>query len=632
MVASVAMAVAILAVAAGPALRLAAWPLARAAGGLDRVDQSSAVLASDGSRMAVLHDGVNRQVVPLDEIPEVVRQAVLAAEDDDFWDHGGYDGRAIVRALVANVRAGEVEQGGSTITQQVAKQNFVGNEQSVLRKAKELLYAVALEQRWSKDQLLERYLNQVYFGAQAYGVAAAAEELFGVTVADLSVSQSALLAGLIRAPSTLDPRVAPAAATARRNQVLAAMASMGSISTEAATEAMARPLGVLPVRPATVTDPFAVEAVKREFLANPAFGETEADRRRLLLTGGLEIRTTVDPRIQAAARTALDQVDGDLGSALVAVDPRTGAILVIHDAGQAGTTQFDVATQGRRAPGSTFKPLAAAAALEAGMPQDQFLVGDGPIELDYGGAPEPWRVDNFEGAEYGPVVLADAVVHSVNTAFAQVGVAVGPERIADVASRLGIDVEQAMGPPAARGPAIALGGLRNGVSPLELAAAYAAFAAGGTYSRPHVIAQVVGPDGEELYRAQPSSHPVLDGAANGILVEMLQDAVAEGTGAAAALPGWGPLGKTGTSEDQADAWFVGATPLISAAVWIGHPGRAEPVPGLTGGGTAAPVWATFMGDALAGTEPVHFPPRSADRPSTHPLDLPAVRAAEPEAS
>ena len=320
-------------------------------------------------------------------------------------------------------------------------------------------------------------------------------------MADLSVSQAALLAGLIRAPSTLDPRVAPDAATTRRNQVVAAMASMGSISTETATEAMAQPLGVLPSRPAAVTDPFAVEAVKREFLANPAFGETEADRRRLLLTGGLEIHTTVDPHLQAAARTALDQVDGDLGSALVAVDPRTGAVLAIHDAGQAAGSQFDVATQGRRAPGSTFKPLAAAAALEAGMPQDQFLVGDGPIELDYGGAPEPWRVDNFEGAEYGPVVLADAVVDSVNTAFAQVGVAVGPERIADVAGRLGIDVERAMGPPAARGPAIALGGLRNGVSPLELASAYAAFAADGTYTRPHLIAQVVGPDGKELFRA-----------------------------------------------------------------------------------------------------------------------------------
>ena len=198
---------------AGPALRVAAWPLSHRveARGLDSLDQRSAVLASDGSRMAVLHNGVNREVVPLAHIPEVVRRAVLAAEDQDFWDHGGYDGRAILRALLANVRAGEVTQGGSTVTQQVAKQNFVGNQQSVLRKAKELLYSVALEERLSKDDILERYLNQVYFGAQAYGVAAAAEEFFGIQVADLSVAQAALLAGLIRAPSTLDPRRAPEA-------------------------------------------------------------------------------------------------------------------------------------------------------------------------------------------------------------------------------------------------------------------------------------------------------------------------------------------------------------------------------------------------------------------------------------
>ncbi len=623
---------AVMTIAPGPVLQLAAKPLAHGIGakGLPPLEVASTIVAADGSRVSDVHDGINRRLITLEDVPDVVRQAVIAAEDRSFWSHAGYDGTAMGRALIANLRAGEVTQGGSTITQQVAKQNFVGNRQSVLRKAKELLYAVALEARLSKEEILERYLNQVYFGSQAYGVAAAAEEFFGVEPTELSPGQAALLAGLIRAPAALDPRTNPAAATSRRNQVIEAMVSTGAISSDAAAAAAAPPIEVLPARSQAVADPFVVEAVKREFLANPAFGRTEDDRRRLLLTAGLEIRTTVDRRAQEAARAALEKAPADLGSALVAVDPRSGAILAIHDAGTAAASQFDVATQGRREPGSTFKPVAAAAALEAGMPQTQFLVGDGPIQISYRGGPEAWVVDNFEGSQHGPVVLADAVINSVNTAFAQLGVAIGPEPIADMAGRLGIDVDRAMGPPAERGPAVALGGLEHGVSPLELASAYATFAAGGTHNRPYLIEQVLAGDGRELYRAKPAPQRVLGEAANGILVEMLQDAVREGTGSAAALPGWEPLGKTGTSEEGADAWFVGATPVMAAAVWIGHPQSTEPVPGLTGGRVAAPVWAEFMTAALAGAEPVTFPPRSADRPDTQPLDLPIVHACTEE--
>jgi len=615
-------------VCSGPLLRLAARPLASGLGaeGLPVIDQRSTVLAVDGSALALVHDGVNREVLPLEEIPEIVRNAVLAAEDKDFWDHGGYDGEAMARALLANVRAGEVTQGGSTISQQLAKLNFSGGEQNMLRKTKELLYAVALEERLGKEQLLERYLNQVYFGAQAYGVAAAAEEYFGAHVRHLTLEQAALLAGLIRAPAALDPRADPDSVTIRRNQVLRAMASLGAIPPDAAASAAARPVEVLPARPADTTHRFVVEAVKREFLASPAFGATEEDRRRLLLTGGLQIRTTINPHLQEAARAALASVSDRLGSALVAVDPRSGAIRALHNGGKAAANQFDVAMQGRRPPGSTFKPLAAAAALEAGMPQTQYLVGDGPIELDYRGAPQPWRVDNFAGEQHGPVALADAVVYSVNTAFAQIGVAVGPDKIAHVARRLGIDVDRAMGPAETRGPAVALGGLSNGVSPVEMASAYGAFAAGGSHAPPYLIDRVVDRSGEELYKASPAPRPVLAEPVNGILVDILQDAVAEGTGSAAALAGWEPLGKTGTSEKGSDAWFVGATPVLSAAVWVGHPEATSPVRGLTGGTVAAPAWGRFMTAALRGVKPVTFPPRSADRPATRPLDLPMARA------
>ena len=589
------------------------------------LDQPSTVVAADGSRLALLDEGVYRQVVPLDAVPEIVRQAVIAAEDNRFWSHGGYDPQAVGRAALANLRAGGVTQGASTITQQLAKQNYVGDSPTFVRKGKELLHAVGLEQRFTKEELLERYLNQVYFGATAYGVAAAADEFFGAGVGELSASQAALLAGLIRAPAALDPRANPEAATARRNDVLRAMGTAGFLPAPAVAAAVAEPLKVMPARPQEVSEPFVVEAVKREFLANPAFGATEEERRRLLLTGGLRIETTIQPRLQAAARAATRWVPATLGSALIAVDPRSGQVVALHDGGAAASGQFDVATQGSRQPGSTFKPLVAAAALEAGMPESQQLVGDGPVQFDYGGMPEPWRVDNFDGDDYGTIDLRGAVVDSVNTAFAQLGVALGVDRITKMASRLGVDVDRAFGPPESRGPSIALGGLTRGVSPLELASAYATFAAGGTHVTPYFIERVLGPDGQELQRARPAPQPVLDGAVNAAMVDILQEAVADGTGAGASVPGWDVIGKTGTSDGPADAWFVGAVPVLSATVWVGRPDSDKPVPGLTGGTVSAPIWRSFMVEALRGTPAVDFPTVSTKRPAVSPIKLPEAR-------
>lgn len=616
----------------GAALRAAARPTTSsfASRPWPALDQPSTVMAADGSRLALLHEGVNRQVVPLDAIPEIVRQAVIAAEDNRFWTHGGYDPRAVGRAALANLQAGGVAQGASTITQQLAKQNYVGDSLTVVRKGKELLHAVGLEQRFTKEELLERYLNQVYFGPSAYGVAAAAEEFFGAGVGELSASQAALLAGIIRAPAALDPRADPVAATARRNDVLRAMGTAGYLPAPAVAAAVAEPLKVMPARPQEESEPFVVEAVKREFLANPAFGATAEERRRLLLTGGLRIETTIQPRLQAAARAATRSVPETLGSALVAVDPRSGQVVALHDGGAAATGQFDVATQGSRQPGSTFKPLVAAAALEAGMPESQQLVGDGPVQLDYGGAPELWRVDNFDGDDYGPINLRGAVVDSVNTAFAQLAIALGLDRITQMATRLGIDVDRAFGPPESRGPSIALGGMTRGVSPLELASAYATFAAGGTHVSPYFIERVLGPDGQEVYRARPAPQPVLDGAVNAAMVDILKEAVADGTGSAAAVPGWDVLGKTGTSDGPADAWFVGAVPVLSATVWVGRPDSDKPVPGLTGGTVAAPVWRSFMVEALRGTPPVDFPTVSSKRPAVSPIKLPEARPCSPE--
>ena len=606
----------------GEGLRLGSGPLLAE---LDALDRRSTVLAADGSPLAVVHDGVNRREVALEEVPQVVRDAVLAAEDQRFWSHGGFDAEAIGRAALANLRAREVTQGASTITQQLAKQNLVGDSPTIVRKSKELLYAFALEGRFSKDELLERYLNQVYFGSQAYGVAAAAEEFFGVGLGELTLEQSALLAGVIRAPAALDPRTVPDAALARRNDVLSAMVAMGAVPAAEAEAAKATPLDVVPHKPPLNTEPVVLEAVKREFLANPAFGETEDERRRLLQTGGLTVKVTVDPALQAAARTAARWVPERLGAALVSVDPRSGRILALNTSGAAAGGHFDVATQGGRQPGSTFKPLVAAAALEAGMPEWQVLVGDGPIEIDYERGLPPWRVDNYDGEDYGLIDLRDAAVNSVNTAFAQLGVALGVDTITAMAERLGIDPARSLGPPESRGPSMALGGLTHGVSPLQLASAYSTFAANGTRTPPYVIEEVLGPDGGTLYRAAPAPKVALDPAVNAAVVDILVDAVEEGTGAAAALPGWEVLGKTGTTEDFADAWFVGAVPNLATAVWIGHPDRRQPVPGLTGGSMAAPVWRAFMASALKGQQPATFDVPSADRRNVAPLKLPVAR-------
>ena len=611
---------------AAQGLRLAARPLVPA---FRPLEARSTVVAADGSTLAVLHDGVNRRPVALDEVPQVLRDAVVAAEDQRFWQHGGFDTEAIGRAALANLQAGGVTQGASTITQQLAKMNHVGDRTSFTRKGRELLYAVALEERFSKQQLLERYLNQVYFGAQAYGVGAAAEELFATDVGGLSVEQAALLAGLIRAPAALDPRAEPDAALARRNEVLSAMAALGHLDPEAAEAARAAPLEVVPRRPPLNSEPAVVEAVKREFLANPAFGASPDDRRRLLQTGGLTVKVTVDPALQAAARSAARWVPERLGAAIVAVDPRSGRVAALSTAGAAAGGHFDVATQGGRQPGSTFKPLVAAAALEAGMPEWQALVGDGPVEIDYQRGLDPWRVDNFGGWDYGLIGLREAVVDSVNTAFAQLGVALGTERIVAMTERLGIDPATALGPPESRGPSIALGGLTHGVSPLQLASAYSTFAANGARTAPYLIEEVLGPDGGRIYRAEPKAEKVLDPTVNAALVDILVEAVEEGTGAAAALPGWDVLGKTGTTEDSADAWFVGAVPTLAATVWIGHPDRRQPVPGLTGGSMAAPVWRAFMSTALRGQAPVGFEEPAAGRGRVAPLTLPTARPCPP---
>jgi penicillin-binding protein 1A len=605
--------------------------------GFEPLAQRSTVVAANGETIATLHGKFDRQVVPYNRIPKDLVHLVLAAEDKDFWDHHGYDLAGMSRALMADIRAGGVVQGGSTITQQLAKQNFVGDQQSFVRKGKELVYAVALEDEYPKRDLLERYLNQVYFGAGAYGVSAAAQEFFGVPVERLTVAQGALLAGLIHSPSALDPRAHPDAAKARRDEVLRAAARAGLVDKAKVADALRQPLGVQPP-PKPLPDSPLVETIKRAFLGNDAFGATRAERVDKLFRGGLTIQTTLDPNLQRAAenivRTRFPDPNGPTG-AVASIDPRSGAIRALFG----GTDQrFDLAAQGRRQPGSSFKPFTAVAALENGIPPTVQLPGTGPVTLDYGG-PEKWTVDNYEGESMGGSIdMREALVHSVNTAFATLAVQVGTGKIVDVVKRFGFDVERDLGPPSARGPAVALGGLARGVSPLEMASAYGTFATGGVHHEPFLIARVLDSDGHEIYAHKDAATTAISPEIAGQVVSMLQDVVRRGTGTAARLPGWEPFGKTGTTQDSADAWFVGGVPSLATAVWAGHAVGRVPMPRATGGTVVAPLWRDFMTTALAGVAPEPFPfpvapavaaPPPSSSSSTPQLSVSSARSAVP---
>jgi 1A family penicillin-binding protein len=576
--------------------------------------QRSTVHTSDGTQLAVLHDEVDRRVVALDDVPAHVRQAVLTAEDRRFYEHHGYDPHAIVRAFLANLQAREVRQGGSTITQQLAKQNFVGTEQSLRRKAQELAYAVHMEQTYSKDELLERYLNQTYFGAGAYGIAAAAEEFFRVRPDELTVPQAALLAGMIRSPARLDPRRWPDAAKARRDHILAGMAAEGYLRERGLAGLQATPLDPAPPLERLPLEPYFVEAVKREFLTNPAFGATRAERIDLLFSGGLQIHTTLDLRLQHVAQATVAEffpaAEGPTG-ALAAVDPRSGRVLALHSGTDFAVEQFDVASQGRRQPGSAFKPFVLAAALEQGIPTDLRLPGSSTT-FTIPGHTEPWRVTNYGGASYGPVDLREALVRSINTAYAQLALIVGPEAVAELAERAGIDMHAATGGDVV--PAMALGGFTHGVTPLEMASAYGVFATAGTLAEPYVIERVTDPDGRVVYEHVPAPTDAVHPAVAATLVDIMQDVVRFGTGRRAQIDGWAPAGKTGTTQYHTDAWFIGFVPVLSAAVWMGHPDAQVPMGRMVGGNIPAQAWSRFMTEALADIEPTPFPEVDAGLP------------------
>lgn len=583
-----------------------ASPLSPSVGRFEQLSGASKVLAADGTEIGQL-GAEQREPIALDRVPDHVSKAVLAAEDARFYQHSGVDPSAVFRAVFNRAKGGPVT-GGSTITQQLAKLNFTDSRRTIFRKMKEVLYASKLESKYTKDELLEHYLNQVYFGHGAYGIALAADTYFGVPADQLTPSQAAMLAGKIQAPNALDPYRDPDPVRGRRDQVLTAMEGHGWLSPQDAATAKAKPIEVAP-DPENRSGAAAqrsgrashfVAYVGREVSRIDAFGDSAATREKQLFTGGYTVETTVDVKALDAARAAAEKFlgqEGDPTTAVVSVEPGDGAIRVLFG-GLDPALQFDPASQGRRQPGSSFKPFVYLAMLDKGIDPRTVFDSGSPQTLECQGA--PWAVENYEGEGSGPSNVDDAMTASINTVFAQVMVKVGPASVQKAAESAGIAHDNVT--PAEC--AMALGGLRHGVSPLEQASAFATFAAKGVSAEPYAIARIKDPDGKVVYEHKKKTRQSIDDTETGVLNAALERVVQGGTGRAAAI-GRPLAGKTGTSERNGNAWFVGFVPQLSTAVWVGYPEGDRPMDDVhgeevTGGGFPSRIFAQYMSAALEG--------------------------------
>jgi membrane peptidoglycan carboxypeptidase len=569
----------------------------------------SVVHDADGGTLAVLRREY-REPVSLLAVPRHLVDAVLTAEDRRFYDHRGVDVRAVARAALANHTSGRAQQGGSTITQQLVKNLYLPEaERTSATKLREAVLARELERERTKADILEDYLNTVYFGEGAHGVQAAAWTYFRAEVSDLDLAQSALLAAVIRAPETLAPTRAAEAVRPRRDDVLRRMADAGLIGTDERDEAIAAPIEVHTRPPAPETrEPHFVDLVVRTLLADPRFGATEAERATRLYEGGLQVHTTLRPQLQDLARATLaahlpDPDDPE--AAIAVVDPATGHVLAATGNRAYDELQFDLATQARRQPGSTFKTFVLAGAVADGHPPATVLDGRQGVVEAAGG--ERWEVRNYDRRNHRDITLAEATRTSVNAAFARLGHEVGIGRVAGLARAMGV-----RSPVPDDEPQIAIGGGELAVTPLDLAAAYGTLANLGTHVPTTPVTRIEDAEGTTVWLPDTTGRPALPPSAAHVTTEVLREVVEAGTALAAQVPGWEVAGKTGTTSDHADAWFAGYTPVLSTTVWVGHAEGRVPlvdvagVDRVTGGTLPARIFADFTTAALAEVEPVPF--------------------------
>jgi penicillin-binding protein 1A len=578
---------------------------------LEELSERSVVYAKDGSVLALLHAEENRQPVPLAQVPVHVYNAIIDVEDDRFWIHKGVDVRSTIRALRTNVNTGGVRQGGSTITQQLVKNALLTPERSLNRKVKEAVLAVRLEQKLSKKDILERYLNTVYFGNGAYGVQAASETYFNTDVSNLNDAQAALLAGIIRDPSGYDPIRHPEAARARREVALQRMVANRHLTQDDADRLREAPMPTKVNSPLPPPNDYFVEEVKQRLLDDRRLGETPAERYNALFKGGLQIYTTLDPVMQKKAEDTVKKIvpdtKGKFTAALVTVEPGTGYVRAMVAGNDFSTAKYNLATArggSGRQPGSSFKPFVLLAALEHGRSPNDTVDGTTPCTLKVPGF-APYDVENFEGEGGGLETLVDATVHSVNCAYVRLGAYIGLDHVVDMANRLGIPKDRLK-----PFPSISLGAQE--VSPLEMASAYAAIAADGVYRKPSFVEKVVDRHGKPIFEGPDKGKQVVDKQYTREVIQVMRQVVARGTGTRAAIPGRQVAGKTGTSEQFQNAWFVGFTPQLATAVWMGSPAgniSMYNVGGVRvqGGSYPARIWGTFMADALKGEPSIDFP-------------------------
>ena len=568
------------------------------------IGANSEVYDARGASLGVLANDENRQPITSNQISPWMKKGTVAIEDRRFYQHGGIDPQGIARAIVKNVMAGHIVQGGSTLTQQLISQIYIVKQHTFDRKLREAVLAIQLEDRFTKDEILTAYLNTVFYGNNAYGVEAAAETYFAKPAKDLTLPQAALLSGLPQLPSSYDPYHNPQAALKRRAQVLQAMRETGDITAAQERQANATKLNLKHGHVyGKVAESFFVRYVADELSKNPDIGSAG------VRAGGLQITTTLDPKLQAKARSAMHQVlktTGDPDAAIVSIRPKTGQIVAMASTRYFHKDQFDLASQGRRQPGSTFKPITLATAIEQGIDPSATTYMSAPFSWQ----PDPnspvWNVATAGGEYAGPISLENATLASDNTVFAQLAIDVGPANIVDMAKRLGVRTS-----PLEAVPSLTLGA--DGVSPLEMATVYATLADGGVYHAPTAIKQVTDADGKLLVTGHsPGVRVVQDGVAAEV-TRILGENMHSGTGTGALMSDDRPeAGKTGTTDNHTDAWFCGYTPTLATCVWIGYPDETKPMIGVEGVGAVsgptlpADIWHIYMDSALGGTPPVSF--------------------------
>jgi membrane peptidoglycan carboxypeptidase len=589
------------------------------------VAQTTTLTYRNGAALGTIGT-VNRTNVPLTQVPVPVRQAVLAAEDHNYYSEPGISIRGIGRALWTDIRGGEVSQGGSTITQQYAKNAYLTSQRTLSRKLKEIVVAIKLDHKYSKDQILESYLNTIYFGRGAYGIQAASQTYFGVNSNQLTVSQGAVLAGLIRAPSVLDPRVSPNSSKTRWHEVIDAMVQQKWL-TQAAADTLTIPT-TLPVGAANHGNPitgFIEDQVKKELVAD---GVSED----LINRGGLHITTTLDQKLEFDAIAAVNQVTAGAPAALqeglVAVQPGTGRVRAYYPGsgtGSKGRRYVDNATRDPVPVGSSFKPIVLATALSEGISLDKVYDGSSPQSFP---GVNQGVVTNFGNEQPGYVNLIRATAMSVNTVYVHLGQDAGIDKVADQAEKLGLPAIGATD----RVASLPLGFLRE--SPYNMAAVYGAFAGGGTTAPSHLVSLVTDPSGHVVYKEKDRRSQAISKDVDADATYAMQAVFTDPAGTAAGDPlanGRAAAGKTGTASDNPSAWFCGFTPQLAAVVDVFRDDYKPLVNTLgysevTGATLPLKIWNTFMNSALQDAPNEAFPPR-AYVGSQAPVVTPAPTAA-----